>query len=243
MPARAGPCVPWRSNFAECRLHMAARSWPGRNDPQAHPARQSARWLARGRLEHPDALAADNLAACEVPERPRRRITLISPGGRAVETAFASLSAVDWPAQACSLAAPQRDLLVWDGLVPDRLPPGPNLVLAPERNCDLWTLGPVATGPATVNDEIDSPAVSQVDFTETVLEDPIRLEFRLPAHVLVRSSAGDRFTAGWPARMATSGLAGANRQDRSGGPWLAANPAGRRAGARSASIRRAMSPR
>ncbi len=148
--------------------------------------------LLVARLEHSDAFAADNVAACEVPERRKTRVTLISPGGRAVETALASLSAVeltvlkDVPAQ-----APQADLLVWDGLVPDRLPRGANLVLAPERNCDLWTIGPVATGPATVLEEIESPAVSQVDFTETVLEDPIRLEFRLPADVLVRSSAGD----------------------------------------------------
>jgi hypothetical protein len=139
-----------------------------------------------------DALAADNVAAAAVRERRRPHIVLVTSGNRAIEAALASLPGVDVTVvdKAPAAGAP-ADLLVWDGKVPAELPAGSNLVLAPGGSCDLWTLGTVATGSAVVVDQIELPPVAHVDFTQAVLEDPVRLNFKLPARSLVRSSAGD----------------------------------------------------
>jgi len=151
---------------------------------------QGGLWVAR--LNHADALAADNVAVVQVSERRRTRVALVTPGNRAVEAALASLPGVDLTVfSELPDAGPPADLLVWDGKVPARLPSGPNLVLAPSTNCDLWTLGTTAIGSAVVIDQVESPPVARVDFTEAVLEDPIRLHFRLPARSLVSCVAGD----------------------------------------------------
>jgi hypothetical protein len=148
--------------------------------------------LLAARLIHADALAADNVAAVQVSGCRRTRIALITPGNRAVEAALTSLPGVDITvAGAADAAGPPADVVIWDGNVPALLPPGPSIVLAPATNCDLWTLGSAAVGSAVVLDQIELPPVAHVDFTQAVLEDPIRLEFKLPARTLVSSSAGD----------------------------------------------------
>ena len=143
------------------------------------------------RLNHADALAADNVAAVQVPERRRTRITLVTSGNRAAQAALASLPGVDVTVTGeAPEAGPPPDLLIWDGQVPARLPSGPNMVLAPSTNCDLWKLGTVSTGSVVVRDQVESPSVAHVDFTQAVLEDPIQLDFNLPVRSLVSSADG-----------------------------------------------------
>ncbi len=193
MPAPALWRARWRSTIAAHRVMRskleigpgaATRRIESIDDPQGG--------LLVARLDHADALAADNVAAVQVPVRRRTRVALVSPGNRAVEAALASLPGIELKVLSeAPDTAPPADLLVWDDKVPARLPPGPNLVLAPGTICDLWTLGTAAIGSAVVVEQVESPPVAHVDFTEAVLEDPIRLNFLLPARSLVISRAGD----------------------------------------------------
>ena len=191
---------------------------PRQSVRRIRPIDDPAGGLLSARLIHADALPADNVAAVQVSERRRTRVALITPGNRAVEAALTSLPGIDITvASAADAAAPPADVVVWDGNVPARLPMGPQIVLAPTAKCDLWTLGNVAAGSAVVLDQIELSPVAHLDFTQAVLEDPIRLDFKLPG-----AQAGRQ--RGWRCNLQLAGarvgrcacVARADRQDRSG---------------------------
>jgi len=156
----------WQAQLKGIRFSAEANS--------AEPAPNTASEIA-------DALELDNSAIAVLPDAPRQKVLLVSPGNLFVQKVLEAdplteLSVLqqlpaenDWP----------RDtIVILHELVPRQLPPLPVLMLDPRGNCDAWNVAStrdnplpaqtVTPHPVTRNFRLDDvliPAVSELEFT------------------------------------------------------------------------------
>jgi hypothetical protein len=148
------------------------------------------------RLNHRDALAADNQAWALLPQRLMQPVNLV--GGENLFLAksleanqlvelktFASPN--ELPQQA---ARPANLVTVFHRVVPERLPGGAILVVDPQNSCDLWELGEKLENPIVAKQDDDSPLMLHVQLHNVVMPEARRLRFSSPPKVLI-SGVGD----------------------------------------------------
>jgi hypothetical protein len=89
---------------------------------------------------------------------------------------------------------PAGAVTVFHGRVPGQLPPGPTLIVEPDRKCDLWELdegGADATQVVLpVSHVSDSPLLAGVDLSRVVFEEAIPLQIAGEVEPLVIDAAG-----------------------------------------------------
>jgi hypothetical protein len=127
-----------------------------------------------------DALELDNSAVAVLPDAPRQKVLLVSPGNLFVQKVLEADPLIELSVLQQLPADnnwPRNSIVILHELVPPQLPPLPLLVLDPRSNCDAWNLRgtrenplpaqTVTTHPVTRNFRLDDvliPAVSELEF-------------------------------------------------------------------------------
>jgi len=127
-----------------------------------------------------DALELDNSAVAVLPDAPRKKVLLVSPGNLFVQKVLEADPLIELSVLQQLPADnnwPRNSIVILHELVPPQLPSLPLLVLDPRSNCDAWNLRStrenplpaqtVTTHPVTRNFRLDDvliPAVSELEF-------------------------------------------------------------------------------
>ncbi len=149
-------------------------------------------------LNHADALAADNQAVALLPRRELQPVLLVSETGNLfvakvleanplVQLSLIRALVADAP------AVPGR-ITVYHRQVPNPLPPGPTLVIDPENDCDLWTVGDRLQNPLVAKQDKDSPLMAHVRLDNVLMPEARKLTFTPAAgkpQVLVSALTGE----------------------------------------------------
>ncbi|MFO0956936.1 MAG: VWA domain-containing protein [Isosphaeraceae bacterium] len=147
------------------------------------------------RLNHADALAADNQAFALLPRRDRQKVTLVTPGNLFLEKVFEAspLVALDllkrWAEGETATAG--RGLVVFHRQVPETLPAGPLFVIDPRNACDIWDLGDLLPDPIVARQAGDSSLMTHVKLQDMVMPEAHKLTPRGPSKILAESPSGD----------------------------------------------------
>ncbi len=80
---------------------------------------------------------------------------------------------------------------VYHRRVPARLPPGPALLIGPDRSCDLWDIGEPIAAPIVGKQEAGSPLLAFVKLENAQIAEARGLSPKGPAQVLVSLATGE----------------------------------------------------
>jgi hypothetical protein len=151
-------------------------------------------------LDHADALAADNDAWALLPPREPLAVSIYASGD-----SFADLY-VDKVIEANPLVRQPPELMknvaegpqggngatrVYHRQVPERLPPGPVLVLDPVRSCDLWEIGAPVRSPIVGQQDRSSPLLAFVKLENSQIGEARSLTPKGKHQVLVSLATGE----------------------------------------------------
>jgi hypothetical protein len=193
---------------AECRLELdlddepidvvPLKLKPGENSTQLFEKTSSEGGLLRASLDKPDALASDNTAVALLPRRDRQRVRLETAGNLFLEKVFEAMPLVDLevvkptaPTATAKGTAPT--LTVLHRLVPETLPPGPVLVIEPDRANAFWQVGEKLQNPVVAKLDGDSPLMTHVRLDQVLMPEARKLTLAgdPKARVLSESATGD----------------------------------------------------
>jgi hypothetical protein len=133
--------------------------------------------ILTARLEHADALAADDRAFAVLPPRRELPVRLVSPGSLFLEKVLEANPMIRQPVAlapnadeaATADAGESPPVTVCHQKLPARLPAGPVIVIDPRSACDLWELGEVLAEPVVAEQDSDSPLLTQVKLRDLTL--------------------------------------------------------------------------
>ncbi|MBI3461564.1 MAG: VWA domain-containing protein [Planctomycetes bacterium] len=157
------------------------------------------------RVDHPDALAADNEAWALLPKRLMQPVNLVGGGNLFLEKSLQANQLVELKTFATpddlpklpagpSTDAPERTatlITVFHRRVPEKLPDGAVLVIDPENSCDLWEVGEKLENPIVAQQDADSPLMLHVQLHNVLMPEARRLSFLSPPKVLASAIGGE----------------------------------------------------
>jgi von Willebrand factor type A domain/Aerotolerance regulator N-terminal len=144
-----------------------------------------------GKIDRPDALPADNTAWAILPRRDIQPVTLVSDGNLFLEKVFEANPLVKL-ALANKPPATPSGITVFHKNVPEKLPPGPVLVIEPATSTDLWTIGEVQQNPIVTKQDKDSPLMAHVRLDNVLMPEARQLKITAPKfQSLATSLTGD----------------------------------------------------
>lgn len=167
-----------------------------------HASATGGRLVAK--LETSDALAIDNKAMAVLPIRRPIHVTLVTPGSVFLKSALESIPLVDTKLILQTLpkvegdAEPasvpfvlpedaRRPIVILHRLVPSQLPPGKLLVINPQTNSDLWTVGKTIEQPIVASVSDQSPVMQHVKLTNVLFPEARTLTFSGQAETLIKT--------------------------------------------------------
>lgn len=144
------------------------------------------------RINHDDALAADNTALALLPKREMQRVILVTKGNHFLRKVFEAnplvrLTVVAEPPakfDAGAIAVFHRD-------VPAKLPPGRVLVVDPAASTDLWQVGDKLANPIVTKQDADSPLMRHVRLDNVLMPEAHQLKFTTPGRQLATAISGE----------------------------------------------------
>ena len=146
------------------------------------------------RIDHADALAADNTAWAILPRRAPRPVTLVSEGDLFLEKVLQAIPMVELrtvkEAPPPSSAATSV-VTVLHHKVPDPLPSGPLLVVDPTAGSALWDLGEPLVNPIVTRQDKESPLMAHVRLDNVMMPAARKLTLKAKAEVLAEALTGD----------------------------------------------------
>ena len=128
------------------------------------------------RINRPDALLADNQAWAILPRREIQTVTLVSGGNLFLEKVFEANPLVKLAVAGSNAALPPGGIRVFHKTVPEKLPPGPILVIEPTTSTDLWTVGEVQQNPIVTKQAKDSPLMAHVKLENVLMPEARQLK-------------------------------------------------------------------
>ena len=144
----------------------------------------------RARIDHVDALAADNTAVAILPKRRRIPVVLVGEGNLFLERVFAANQLVDLRV---ATTAPSRveegTILVFHRRTPETVPPGNVLFVEPTGGCDLWESGDVLDQPIVADQNAEHALMAHVRLDNVIMPQARKLTPTGEADVLVTSAA------------------------------------------------------
>jgi hypothetical protein len=145
---------------------------------------------------YPDALAADNKAVAVLPKRSDVPVHMHSPVGNLFlqKVLEANPLVVLTTSKEMPKAFAAGGVKVFHRQVPDRLPPGPVLVVDPTNDCDLWKTGDKLQNPIVTKQDKDSPLMAHVRLDNVLMPEARKLTFTPAAgkpQVLAEAITGD----------------------------------------------------
>ena len=144
------------------------------------------------RLDHADALAADNRAWALLPKREPLNVLLVSEPNLFLEKVLEANPLVqlqtvrEMPAQ----VAPGT-VLVLHRQAPVKIPAGQVFVIDPAGECDLWELGEPLENPIVTKQDRDSLLMTHVRLDNVLMPQARKLTFSSHAHVLAGAVTND----------------------------------------------------
>jgi hypothetical protein len=168
-----------RDEALECRLHLERDGNPvdevpvrvEANDVWRHVEEYAAAegGTVTARLDHEDALAADNQAFAVLPPRQEVSVHLVSRGSLYLEKVLEANQLVRQPftMAAVPVGEPPEGgegprVLLYHEHLPPHLPDGPVLVIHPQASSELWNLGAALPEPVVTEQDADSPLLTNV---------------------------------------------------------------------------------
>lgn len=154
------------------------------------------------RLMSKDALALDDVAWAVGRPGGERRALVVSAGNLFLERAIATLPdvAAFRARPDAALPAEPYDLYVFDGVLPDRLPEGPMLIIDPPPGNSLLTVSG-AFSDTRISQVADHQLLTHVDLSQVQISEAKRVE--MPdwpgTHELVQARGGPLLLVGEPA--------------------------------------------
>jgi hypothetical protein len=130
-------------------------------------------------INHEDALAADNQSIALLPRREFQHVTLVSEKGNLFIEKVLEASPLVRLSIVKTLAekAPAGTITVYHRQTPREMPPGLALVIDPENDCDLWTVGGKLQNPLVAKQDRDSPLMLHVRLDNVLMPEARKLTF------------------------------------------------------------------
>lgn len=148
------------------------------------------------RLDHADALAADNSAWALLPRREMLPVTLVTEGNLFLEKVFEANPLVKLTVAKEPPAKPTPGgVTVFHRRTPEKLPPGAVWLIDPAGSCDLWQLGDKLQNPIVTQQDKDSPLMAHVRLDNVIMPEARQLTFKGEAKVLVSAVGGEPLLA------------------------------------------------
>jgi hypothetical protein len=144
------------------------------------------------RINHDDALAADNTALALLPKREMQKIVLVTKGNRFLQKVFEANPLVQLSVVA--ELPPKVDpaaILVFHRDAPAKLPPGRVLVVDPAAASDFWQLGEKLDNPIVTKQDADSPLMRHVRLDNVLMPEARQLTLTAPGRHLATALSGD----------------------------------------------------
>lgn len=146
--------------------------------------------VLRAELKADDALALDNVAFAVLPEIREKHVVLVSPGNiflRSVLEAHPWMRVSVIPSPNSSELTQSADLMIYDGVVPDKMPDVPALFIHPNRESPLWRIGSEIESPIISDVEDDAPLLRHVHLRNCTFHRARTIITKRPAQILVSS--------------------------------------------------------
>lgn len=143
-------------------------------------------------LDHDDILLVDNTARALLPKREMQPVLLSSDANLFLRTVFESIPYVEVqkvPAE--GVKTPAKAVTVFHRDVPEELPAGPVIVIDPQGNTDLFSIGAELENPLAVEQDDESELMNHVKLQNVNFPGAKKLEFQDGSQVLVKSLDGD----------------------------------------------------
>ena len=141
-----------------------------------------------GKIDRPDALPADNQAWAILPRRDIQPVTLVSDGNLFLEKVFEANPLVKLALANKAPTASTGGITVFHKNVPEKLPPGPVLVIEPTTGTDLWTIGEVQQNPIVTKQDKDSPLMAHVRLDNVLMPEARALKITAPKFQVLATS-------------------------------------------------------
>ncbi len=175
---------------------------PGEDQPLTLAGLPAGAATIEARLMSQDALAVDDIAWAVCRPGGERRALVVSAGNLFLERAIAALPdvAAFRASPDSALPAEPYDLYIFDGVLPDRLPEAPMLIIDPPPGNPLLTVTG-AFSDTRISQVANHPLLTHVDFGQVQISEAQRVE--MPdwpgTHELVQASGGPLLLVGKPA--------------------------------------------
>ncbi len=144
------------------------------------------------KLDHRDALEADNQATALLPHREIKRVELVTDGNLFLEKVLEANPLVQLATNKdIPKSVPLGAITVFHRKVPAQLPPGPILVIEPSSSCDLWDLGETLKNPIVTKQDKDSPLMANVRLDNVLMPEARKITPKGTVKPLAVSIEGD----------------------------------------------------
>jgi len=150
-----------------------------------HTSSTGGRLVAK--LDSKDALSTDNSAISILPQRAPLPITLVTSGSLFLKSVFESMPLVELTiTETVPDSAAKTGLLVIDRKMPEVVPRGRVLIVDPQTNTDLFTVGETLDQPLVARVEKDSPLTQHIRLDNVLFPGAKHLTFSSPVEALIR---------------------------------------------------------
>jgi hypothetical protein len=144
------------------------------------------------RLDHADALAADNRAWALLPKREPVKVLLVSEPNLFLQKVLEANSLVLLQTvREVPERIPAGTVLVLHQQATAKIPPGPIFVINPTGDCDLWELGEQLENPIVTKQDRDSLLMTHVRLDNVLMPQARKLTLHGHAQVLAGSVTND----------------------------------------------------
>jgi hypothetical protein len=152
------------------------------------------------RIDRADGLELDNQAWAIVPRRDPLPAALVDAGGQFddlyLEKVLEANPLVQQPvALATSASLPTASgtssVRIYHHRIPERLPPGPSVVIHPAGSCDLWELGGPVVDLLVGSQDAKSPLMAYVKLENVVLTEARSLQLKAKGNVVAAFVGGE----------------------------------------------------
>lgn len=159
-----------------------------------HVSSEGGRLVAR--LNHADALAADNRAVALLPRRELQHVLLVTQGSHYLQRVLEAMPAIQLQvASELPESVPRDAVVVYHRRTPEILPPGKVLVIDPVNSSDAWTVGEELANPLVGKQQVESPLLRHVRMDNVWMPAARKLEFKQPPQPLISAVTGEALYA------------------------------------------------
>jgi hypothetical protein len=158
------------------------------------------------RLNHPDALAADNQAVALLPRREIQRVLLVTPGSHYLQRVLEAMPAVDLQVTSVPVDNVPADIVVvYHRHTPARLPRGKAMVIDPIQPTDAWTVGEELANPLVGKQQTASPLLTHVRMDNVWMPAARQIEFVREPQALISAVTGEALYSALESKEGSEG--------------------------------------